>query len=138
MIEIAKNYLIENECSCVVVKDNKVIYSVNGSGIRPLLNLYKNNKQTLYESYIADKVIGKAAASFFICAEVKEVFGKVVSENALTLLKRYNIPVSYDLLVPDILKIGHDSICPMEKLSNASDNPEAIISLINHFLTNHV
>ena len=91
MIEIAKNYLIQNNYSCVVVKDSRVIHSVNGGGIRPLLNLYENNREDLYESYVADKVIGKAASSFLICAEVTQVFGKIVSENAMKLLEKYNI-----------------------------------------------
>ena len=134
MIEIAKDCLFENDFSCVVVKDSKVLHSVNGKGIRPLLNLYKSHREDLCESYVADKVIGKAAASFLICAKVKEVFGKIVSESAVTLLKEYNIPVSYDLLIPDILNIEYTDICPMEKLASTSNDPHEIISLINNFL----
>ena len=129
MIELLNDY------SCVVVKEGKVIHSVNGKGIRPLLNLYINNKEDLYESYVADKVIGKAAASFLVCAKVKEVFGKIMSESAVSLFKEYNIPVSYDLLIPDILNIGHTDICPMEKLvKDIDDLKDAVDALIKFLL----
>ena len=129
MKELLKNY------SCVIVKSGEVIHSVNGKGIRPLLDLYRNNKSDLFESYVADKVIGKAAASFLVCAKVKEVYGEIMSKYALELLNRYEIKTEYGTLVDEIRNMTNTGMCPIENLVKDINNPEdAVNAVVQHLL----
>ena len=43
---------------------------------------------------IADKVIGKAAASLMVLGEIRQVYADVISQPALALLHNANIEVS--------------------------------------------
>ncbi len=49
---------------------------------------------------IADKVIGKAAASLMVLGGIRQVYTDVISQPALALLCNANIEVSYVRLVP--------------------------------------
>jgi hypothetical protein len=61
---IAKEILDEGNYSCVVVKNDELKHAVIGKGIRPLLNIYMENKADLENATIADKVIRKSSSEY--------------------------------------------------------------------------
>lgn len=111
-LELAKD-LLKDELTIVLAKDT-VIYKDNKRGIKPMLDLI-NNEIDLTGFSVADKVVGKGAAVLFIYSKVKEIYTKVISAPALEILIKYNIKVSYDKLVENIINRKGDDICPMEK-----------------------
>lgn len=111
-LELAKD-LLKDELTIVLVKDT-VIYKDKKRGIKPMLDLI-NNEIDLTGFSVADKVVGKGAAVLFIYSKVKEIYTKVISAPALEILIKYNIKVSYDKLVENIINRKGDDICPMEK-----------------------
>lgn len=111
-LELAKD-LLKDELTIVLVKDT-IIYKDNKRGIKPMLDLI-NNEIDLTGFSVADKVVGKGAAVLFIYSKVKEIYTKVISVPALEILIKYNIKVSYDKLVENIINRKGDDICPMEK-----------------------
>ncbi len=117
-----------NDKSLVLVKDDKIIFESDKSGLRPLLMCLDELKDkysgedgfTLY-----DKVIGLAAARLIICSKaINKVVTPVVSKNALALLKDEGLEVEYDELVENILNRDKTGICPMEKKAESMDNNE--------------
>lgn len=110
----AKNMIRSGEAECVVVQNGRIVAVAKGRGLSPLLNIYDEKGPQMQNSYIADKVIGRAAAFITIKGGASEVFGKIMSEDAKLLLEQHNIKVSCDLLVPRILNNQRNGLCPLE------------------------
>ena len=58
MIDLAKKTLIEGGYSAVVVKNNKVLHAVMGSGVYPVIKLYNEYPEDMKDAVVADKIIG--------------------------------------------------------------------------------
>jgi len=121
-IEIAKKLLIDEELSCVLVGEGKVIKSKD-KGVKPLIELIRNN-QDVKACSVADTVVGKAAALLYIQLEVKEVYGKLMSQDAVRVFEKHGISYSYMNLVPFIKNRDKTDMCPMEKSVKNIDDPE--------------
>lgn len=134
MINQAKE-MIKNEIfSCIILKNNKIIHNINGRGIKPLLSLYENNKTDLNNSFVLDRVIGKAAAKLIIDAQVKYIYGYVMSKNAIVELEKNNIEFEYEILIDNILNKDGTDLCPMEKIALQNNDTQEMINEIKNFL----
>lgn len=127
---LAKSTLFENEYSIVVVKENEIIYKSESKGLQSLISLYKNNEDTLENSSIADKVIGRAAALILVDANIKEVYADLISENAIDILDKSNIPYEYKTQVKEIRNRDNTGMCPMEELSLKCVSADELIEKI--------
>ena len=113
--------LLTGERTCVLVKDDTV-YISEEKGIAPIM-YYLNNGIDISGFSVADRIVGKAAASLFICAGIKEAYGEVMSEKGLAKLEEYKIPASCAHLVEKIINRRGDDICPMDKTVLDIDDP---------------
>lgn len=84
-------------------------------GIAPIMELLKENKELLSGAYVADKVIGKAAAMLLIEGGISYLHAEVISKHATECLQKSNIEVEYQTLVPYIVNRTGDGMCPMEE-----------------------
>lgn len=133
--EEAKQMIRQNSAECVVVKDNKIVAVERGRGVSPLLNLYDNRKELMKDAVIVDKVIGRAAAFIVIKGGASQVFGKITSEDAVSLLAKHKIPVTHDLLVHRILNQKRNGLCPLEdSVKTAEDADTALKSMRKRIL----
>lgn len=114
--------LLKDDKTLILVKDDDVIESTL-SGIKPLIGLLNNNKD-LNGYSIADKIVGKAQAMLIVKANIKEVYTKVLSKQGEMILKKYNIPYSYETLTDQIINRKGTDICPMEKTVKDIDDIE--------------
>ena len=130
---IAKEILCENDYACVVVKDGELKHAIKGMGIKPLLNIYLENLIDLEDSSVADKVIGKAAASIMICSKIKDVYADVITEKAYEMLMENNIDIEYGVLVSSIKNRLNDGPCPLENLVKETEVPIDIVNAIIDF-----
>lgn len=128
MTEISQ-ILKESQCSLVVSKDGAMETYVGG-GVKPLLQLFDSSPQTLKGADVADKVVGKAAASIMVVSGVKSVYTPLISEPARQLLSAYNIPVSYEHMVPNILNRQQSDLCPMEQATKFAATPTEAVAAI--------
>ena len=67
------NRLFAEQCSCIIC-NNHEIRLFHERGVKDIYRLLKEEPDFLNGSFIADKVIGKAAAALMILGGVKEVF----------------------------------------------------------------
>ncbi|WP_427340567.1 DUF1893 domain-containing protein [Caloranaerobacter sp. DY30410] len=133
-IELAKNYLHEQNLSLVIVKDNKVILKEREKGIKPLLKAVLEKKELIKGGALADKVIGKAAAMLSVSANINSVYTKLISYDAIDILKKWNVELEYEKKVPYILNRDKTGLCPIERLSMEQDNVNILIEDIKGFL----
>lgn len=117
----------------VAFKQDELFFSSKQRGIAPLVSLCEKNTDRS-ELYVADKVIGKAAALLCVQCNAKMLYAKVISEAALSVLDKYKIDAAYDTLVPFIKNKEGDNKCPMEKLASGVDEPIKMLRRAKNFL----
>ena len=123
LLERAKSLLTSTDSTLAVISGDDVFTSQE-RGVKPLLFLLKEKKEFLKEASVADKVIGKAAALLMALGEIKEVHTLIISEPALQVFEKHNIPCFYDKKVDRIVNRTGDGLCPMETLCLDVENPQ--------------
>lgn len=122
-LEQAKNTLKATDSTIAVVSDGEVFTSQE-RGVKQLLFLLKEKKEFLKGASVADKVIGKAAALLMVLGEIKEVHTLIISEPAIKVFEKHNIPCFYDKKVTRIVNRTGDGLCPMETLCLDVEKPQ--------------
>lgn len=129
-IEKAKNILFKEHLTCVIIKDNN-IYTSSKRGVAPIMEIIDKGIN-IEDAFVADKVIGKAAALLFILCKVKGIYSPVMSEPATDILKSSDIKFCCEKSVPYIINRTNDGQCPMEQAVRDINNPqEALIEIRN-------
>ena len=109
--------LFAERCSCVIRNgsDMRVFYE---RGVKDLYRLLKEEPGLLRGAFVADKVVGKAAAALLALGGVEEVFADVISRPAIDLLEKNAVGTGYRLCVPHIVNRTHTGRCPLETRCN--------------------
>ena len=122
----ARKRLKEKGLSLVFVRDSKVIFETSIEGLRGFVQAIETLGDSLAESSIADRIVGKAAALLCAYCKAKAVFAFTMSLGGLKTLKAHKIPSEFESLVPTILNRKKTDGCPFEKLvENTADPKEA-------------
>ena len=100
-----------NEGAALVIVNSGGTLTYNEHGIKTLLSLETGS---LSGAFVADKVVGKAAAMMLVRGGAIEVFAEVISEPALKVFREHKIICLYTTLVPNIINRDKTGICPME------------------------
>lgn len=125
LLERAKQLLNDSGASFVAVKAGEEHIS-NDKGIAPILKILDETPDFLKGAFVADKVIGKAAALLLRYAGVERLFARTLSELAVQVLDDSFMTYEYEQLVPNIINRTGDAMCPMEqKVLEISDPAEA-------------
>jgi hypothetical protein len=136
-LKLAKDLLLKNSLTLVIVKKGKVIFKSNTSSIIGLIEAIETLKNELKESSMADRVVGKAVALLCAYAKVANVYAVTISDEALKSLEKARIYVEFKNRVSKILDKTKSGICPFEKLLFGISDPElAYKKLINSFKIN--
>ena len=132
-LDVAKQTLVRENLSLVIVKNGKIIFKSNLHGIIGLLQAIDNLGKQLNSASIADKIVGKAAALLMVYSHVSSVYATLMSNDGLMVLRKNNVEVEYDGLTPRIMNRRGDDICPFEKISLTTRSPEeAYVKLKNY------
>ncbi len=113
-LEIVKTRLYEKEASLVVMFKDENVAEYYNQRLTDIISILRENKNALNGAVIADKVIGKTAASLLTVAGVKEIYAKTISEYAIPVLEENNIKYEYENRVEFIINNKGDGMCPME------------------------
>ena len=113
-IDIVKNRLIESNASLVVMFKNGEIREFYNKRVIDVVSILKSDKNALEGAYVADKVIGKVAATLFTLAGAVEVYGRTMSKYGLQVFENNNIKYSFGEEVEYIINNDKTGMCPME------------------------
>ena len=133
-IEIAKEYLEKENLCIAVVRDGKLIFKSSENSIKPMYTLATEMKEDLKGASIADKVIGKGAAMLCNHIGIKQVYGQLVSDSAIDVLKESNIAYTYDKICPYIKNRDKTDMCPIEKLAKDVEDGDILLKRIKDFM----
>ncbi len=120
--------------SCVIAHGDS-FRTFTRRGVADLYDLLVQDADFLSGSRVADKVIGKAAASLMVLGGVKEVYTHVISRPALQLLHEAGIVVDCDEVVDYIINRNHTGWCPLEQASRDLHSAKDIFPVIKDFIS---
>lgn len=127
-LERAKEILSQTGSTCVLCRD-ETVYTTTERGIRPLLDWLHSGVDTC-GFYAADKVVGKAAALLYCLLGVRCVYGAVMSDAAVKVLRRNGIEAYWGRLTENIRNRTNTGLCPMEQATAHIDDPEEALPVI--------
>ena len=118
----AKRILLETRATFVLVKDG-VSFRSEYRGVSPILEKLREPDNTMKGAYVADRVIGKAAALLLVLGEIDSLYAAVISDYAAKVLDDHGISYEYAKIVPNIINRTGTDMCPMEKWVLEIDDP---------------
>ena len=113
-LEIVKNRLFETNASLVVMFSNGEIKEYFNKRVIDIVSILKVNKEGLKDAIVADKIIGKVAATLMTKAGVKKVYSKTLSKFGKDVFDNNNIPYEYDIITEYVINNEKIGMCPME------------------------
>lgn len=126
--------LHSSACSCVVRNKGRVERYYN-RGVKDLYTLYTADTQLLSGADVADKVVGRAAASIMILGGVRRAYADTISQLALELFAQNNVEISYNQVVPHIINRAKTDLCPLERATKDLESLEEIFAAIEAFVS---
>jgi hypothetical protein len=124
------NILNADHASLVVLNDDSLSIHTD-RGVQDLLRLLREEPERLQGAQVADKIVGRAAASLMVAGGVREVYTNLISTPALQLLRDAGIPVSFDEEVPQILNRDRSGQCPIDSRLNGAESVEECVEILN-------
>ena len=100
----------------------------DGNGLQPMFDALTGNG--VKDAYVYDKVTGRASALLLAYGGAKELHTGMISQEALPILKKYNIKYTAHLTVPYILNRDKTGSCPMENVARELDDAQQAYPLL--------
>lgn len=133
-IEVVKKRLYDKNASIVVMFEDGEIRDFYKKRLTDIVGILEANPDSFDDSFVADKVIGKVAASLLTVGGVKEVYADTISEYAIKVLEENNIKYEYKNKVNFIMNEQKNGMCPMEEKFKDEEDLEVIY---NYFINNN-
>lgn len=130
-LEIVKNRLYEKNASLVVMFENGNIEEYYSPRVKDIVSILKTDENALKNAIVADKVIGKVAASLLTVAGVKEIYANIISNFAIPVLEENNVKYDYKNKAEYIINNEKTGMCPMENKFKDETN---LIKIYNYFV----
>lgn len=127
--------LLHDGDHALVIEHQEQVYPFEGRGIRPLYEVFQHQRELLNQSWVADKVSGKAHAMLCAAGGAKSVYADLMSADAIEIYQSNDIHYEYGQSVPHILNRDRSDLCPIEQLASdlAPDCIETLCTRIESF-----
>ena len=99
-----------------------------------MYDLVSSKSEFLKGAVMADKIVGKGAASMMVLGGVKAVRTGVICSSALKMLKDNGVKVSFDNEVDHIDNRSKTDWCPLEKRVKDIATPQECWPVIEQFV----
>ncbi len=115
--------------SCVVFREEKIVFSSKDSGIKPLLQIIHESVD-VFGCEAFDKIVGRAAALLYVYMGASRVCAEVMSEGAKAVFESSGVLFEYKTLAEKIINRNGDGICPMESAVIGINEPKKALIAI--------
>lgn len=130
LIELIRN----DECRGAVKCADGSVHKFMHRGVIDLYRLVVDSGIDISGGAAADRVIGRGAALLLVKARVKCVYAFMISAGAKEVLFSNGMEVECEKVVDYIVNRTGDGMCPVEKLTLHTDDPDEAVMLIGSFL----
>lgn len=113
-IEELKNRLFEKDASLVVKFSNGEIKDYFNKRVIDIVSILKEDENGLNGAVVADKIIGKVAATLLTKGKVKKVYTKTLSKFGKEVFDNNNISYEYEIMTEYVINNDKTGMCPME------------------------
>ena len=110
----------ESDYTCLIIKDGEEVFSSSENGILPIVQ----GVSKMNGAFLADKVIGRAAALICVHGGVVAVHARLMTISAAEVLAGYGILFEADKMVEEILNRDKTGLCPFEILGKELKCPK--------------
>lgn len=118
--------LEDTHASLVVLYAKGEIKEYYNKRVIDIVNIIKEDKNALFGAMVADKIIGKTAASLLAISGVKEIYAGKLSKLAIPVLEKYNVKYSYGEIIDYVINNDKTGMCPMENKFKDEENIQTI------------
>ena len=124
------DYLKQNSLSAALFDGDAPVASSADHGVLPMLRFFREG--AIHGRTVADKVVGRAAASLAVIGGAERVFAAVGSDCGAAVLEAAGVPCFFAERVP-IIRTPAGDICPMERLTEGSADAAEAVARIEAF-----
>ena len=125
--------LEEREDLGMLIDNKGVTTEYSAPGVEDLLRLTAEEPERLKGAVVADRRVGKAAASLLIEGGVKEVYTPLVSTPAKEMLASAGIPLHAKEEIPLMVNIDGTGLCPMESKLLEVETAEECVAVLRGY-----
>jgi len=133
-LKLALDLLERDNLKLVAVKNQKVIFSSRHRSVRGLVEALHEKPAQMKGAYIADRIVGSAAALLFIHGEISGLYTPVISIRAKSLLEENGIITHYKNILDYIKNRAGDGMCPLEYRCRNISEPQLAFSIISSII----
>jgi len=133
---IAKKIFAKNNMALVIVKHGELLFESDSSGITSFLGAIDVFGKELFDASIADRFVGRAAGLLAAYSHIKNVYAEVISLEGLKVMEEVKTHVEFKSLVPMILNLEKNDVCPFERYSLGIKSIEESYDRLKHFSEN--
>ena len=117
--------------SLALVQGDKIIYSSDGLGLKPLWDCLEKYRQSKDKFTLFDKVIGLAAARLVVYSGIiTAIHTRLISQPAKQLLQENKVKIEADEVVVNILRKDKSAVCPGEIIALSTDDQDTFLAKI--------
>lgn len=131
-LQQANKLLNDYNCTCIILKNDEIIYKSNHIGVKPLL-LFLDENVSLEKGdnlILIDKIIGKAALLLAAKSKINKILTPIISSEALSAAEHYSIQFEALSTVPYIINREGTGKCPIESsVADTIDLDEALLNI---------
>ena len=125
-IEELKQQFQASGYACLIVKDDKEVFSSTARGIFPLVQGISKMKG----AYLADKIIGRAAALICVHGGILAVYADIMTPAAAEVFDEYGILFDAGSFVDKIENRDRTGLCPFEELGKELSCPKQALGKV--------
>ncbi len=126
----------EQNSTCVVFTKDQQTKVLFDKGIKPLLKMLYEEKESLIGATVVDKIIGKAVASILICAKVKSVYSFDMTKLAYEMLIDKGIEAKCNKIIDYVVNRDNTGKCLMEITCENDLDPMDSVKKFNKIILN--
>ncbi len=109
--------------TCVSADLHSIVYQASGKGVKPIVVPMRTDHLFFKEKFVADTIIGKAAALLLALSGARYVYGEIMSQAAIPVFKSNGIIYEYGQLVEYIKNRDETGMCPLEECIQDETDP---------------
>ncbi len=125
---------LDNAKCSLIVRNKGVTTQYNQHGVRDLYDLVTTQPSTLRGAHVADKIIGKGAATLMVNGEVKRAVTHTITSPALKMLQDAGIEVSYENEIPYVENKKKTGQCPLDERLQDVYSAQLAMPIISQFI----
>lgn len=122
--------MLEDDSIGMVISNHGELSTYGAPGVQDLLRLTAEEPERMKGAVVADKRVGKAAASLLIAGEVKRVCTPLVSTPARKMLEQAGIALYAVEEIPLMLNKDKTDLCPMESKLLEAQTAEDCVAIL--------